>query len=51
MQTEVSTEIVDREKYPVLNRALYHSLNYLKIRIVTYNSYKTPSKAKKELRK
>ncbi len=38
LQTEVSTEIVDREKYPVLNRALYHSLNYLKIRLMVENT-------------
>ena len=38
LQTEVGDEIVDKEKYPVLNRTLYHTLNYLKLRLMVENT-------------
>lgn len=38
LQTEVVDEIVDKEKYPVLNRTLYHTLNYLKLRLMVENT-------------
>ena len=38
LQTEIVNEIVDKEKYPVLNRTLYHTLNYLKLRLMVENT-------------
>ena len=38
LQAEVGDEIVDKEKYPVLNRTLYHTLNYLKLRLMVENT-------------
>jgi len=29
---------VDKEKYPILNRTLYHTLNYLKLRLMVENT-------------
>ena len=38
LQIEVVDEIVDKEKYPILNRNLYHTLNYLKLRLMVENT-------------
>lgn len=38
LETEIVDEIVDKEKYPVLNRTLYHTLNYLKLRLMVENT-------------
>lgn len=38
LNTEIDDEIVDKEKYPILNRTLYHTLNYLKLRLMVENT-------------
>ncbi len=38
LQIDIDEEIVDKEKYPVLNRTLYHTLNYLKLRLMVENT-------------
>lgn len=46
LQTSIDEEIIDKNKYPLLNRTLVHILNYLKLRLMVENVlYQTdPSK-------
>lgn len=46
LQTNIDEEIIDKNKYPLLNRTLVHILNYLKLRLMVENVlYQTdPSK-------
>lgn len=42
LKTDIDDEIIDKIKYPLLNRTLYHNLNYLILRLlVEYTLYKT----------
>ena len=34
LQIDIKDEIIDETKYPILNRTLYHNLNYLKLRLL-----------------
>lgn len=38
LQCEIDREIVDKDEYPILNRTLYHTLNYLKLRLLVENT-------------
>lgn len=38
LQINIDNEIVDKGKYPLLNRTLYHTLNYLKLRLMVENT-------------
>lgn len=45
LQIDIKDEIIDKTKYPILNRTLYHNLNYLKLRLlVEYTLYNTDTK-------
>ena len=42
LQIDIKDEIIDKTKYPILNRTLYHNLNYLKLRLlVEHTLYNT----------
>ena len=42
LHIDIKDEIIDKTKYPILNRALYHNLNYLKLRLlVEHTLYNT----------
>lgn len=42
LKVDITNEIIDKTKYPILNRTLYHNLNYLKLRLlVEYTLYST----------
>ena len=42
LEIDIKDEIIDKTKYPILNRTLYHNLNYLKLRLlVEYTLYST----------
>lgn len=42
LQVDIKDEIIDKTQYPILNRTLYHNLNYLKLRLlVEYTLYNT----------
>lgn len=42
LKIDIDDEIIDKIKYPLLNRTLYHNLNYLRLRLlVEYTLYKT----------
>lgn len=51
LQIEVVEEIVDKNKYPVLNRTLYHTLNYLKLRLMVENTLYNTDKSKIDISK
>lgn len=38
LQVDIKNEIIDKTKYPILNRTLYHNLNYLKLRLLVENT-------------
>ncbi len=42
LKIDIKDEIIDKTKYPILNRTLYHNLNYLKLRLlVEHTLYNT----------
>lgn len=42
LEIDIKNEIIDKTKYPILNRTLCHNLNYLKLRLlVEYTLYST----------
>lgn len=38
LKIDIKDEIIDKTKYPILNRTLYHNLNYLKLRLLVENT-------------
>ncbi len=38
LQCKIDDEIIDKKEYPILNRTLFHTLNYLKLRLMVENT-------------
>jgi ABC-type cobalamin/Fe3+-siderophores transport system ATPase subunit/ABC-type lipoprotein export system ATPase subunit len=46
LKIDIKSEIIDKGKYPILNRTLYHNLNYLKLRLLVENTLYNTDKTK-----
>lgn len=46
LKIDIKDEIVDKTKYPILNRTIFHNLNYLKLRLLVENTLYNTDKNK-----
>lgn len=46
LKIDIADEIIDKIQYPILNRTLYHNLNYLKLRLLVENTLYNIDKTK-----